>query len=168
MVAFFSPRFSGSVRIQTAGTEFLDRFRRRIEAGFLTGMPHWRSHYVVTQYTDRGLTFRAADFLTAINIGINQVELRIPQEQCLEYTVTYRRWAASCVALCGLIGLLGAVLFFLFPDLRAEVRRGGTAVFWGMVAFWGFVWPWLLVALHKPFAKRCLNRVLTEVDSQAA
>jgi hypothetical protein len=50
----------------------------------------------------------------------------------------------------------------------AEIDRMGAAIFWGMAAFWGFVWPWLMIALHKPFAKRCLNRVLAEVDSHAA
>jgi hypothetical protein len=167
-MAFFSPTFRGTIGLRTPSNEFLGRLQRRINAGFLSGMPHWRSRYVVTQQTDRELTFRASNFMTAINVGINHVEVRIHEDLWLEYVVTYRRWAAYCVALCALIGMLLAGGFLLFPDLRADVDHGGAGIFWGMVTFWGFVWPWLLIALHKPFAKRCLNRVLAEVDSQAA
>jgi hypothetical protein len=106
--------------------------------------------------------------MTAINVGINHVEVQIRENSWLEYVVTYRRWAAYCVALGALLGIFGVGGFLLFPNLRADVERGGPGIFWGMVAFWGFVWPWLLIALHKPFAKRCLNRVLAEVDHQAA
>jgi hypothetical protein len=83
--------------------------------------------------------------------------------------VTYRRWAACCVALGALVGTALIACFLLAPAMRRDIaaHEGGAAVFWGSVAFWGFVWPWLLIALHKPFAKRCLNRVLTEIDSQA-
>jgi hypothetical protein len=31
------------------------------------------------------------------------------------------------------------------------------------MGFWGFAWPWILTALHKPFASRCLERILREV-----
>jgi hypothetical protein len=169
-MALFSPTFCGTVRIRIPSTEFLDRLRRRIDAGFLTGMPHGRSRYVVTQQTDRELTIRAGNFMTAINVGLNQVEVRIPEDPWLEYVVTYRRWAAYCVALGALLGTALIACFLLMPGMRSDIAAhdGGTAVFWGSVTFWGFVWPWLLIALHKPFAKRCLNRVLAEIDSQAA
>lgn len=168
-MALFSPMFGGTVKIRTPGTEFLDRLRQRIDAGFLAGMPHGRSRYIVTEQTDRELTFRAGDFATAINVGLNQVEVQIPEDSRLEYMVTFRRWAAYCVALCALIGTALIACFLLMPGMRTEIaaHNGGAAVFWGSVAFWGFVWPWLLIALHKPFAKRCLNRILAEIDSQA-
>jgi hypothetical protein len=165
-MALFAPTFGGTVRIRTPSVAFLDQLRRRIDAGLLTGMS--RSRYVVTQQTDHALTFRAGDFMTAINVGLNQVEVRIPEDRRLEYVVTYRRWAAYCVVLCGLISLLCVTGFFLVPDLRAGIGGGGAAIFWGMVAFWGFVWPWLLIAMHKPFAQRLLNRIIAEVDTQAA
>jgi hypothetical protein len=169
-MALFSPTFAGTVSIRTPGTEFMNRLRWRIDAGLLTGMPHRRSRYVVTRQTDRELTFRAGDFTTAINVGLNQVEVRIPEDSRLEYVVTYWRWAAYCIALCALIGTALIAGFLLTPAMRSELaaQDGAVAVFWGSVAFWGFVWPWLLIALHKPFARRCLNRVLAEIDSQAA
>jgi hypothetical protein len=34
-----------------------------------------------------------------------------------------------------------------------------------MVLFWGFVWPWLLVALHKRPVRRLLERIIAEVDA---
>jgi hypothetical protein len=71
-MVLFSPAFGGTVSIRTPSTEFLERLRRRIDAGFLAGTPHWRSRYVVAQQTDRELTFRASGFMTAINVGLNQ------------------------------------------------------------------------------------------------
>jgi hypothetical protein len=168
-MSLFSPTFGGTVRIRTPRTEFLERVRRRIDAGFLTGEASGRSQYVVSQQTDCKLTFCAGDFMTAINVGLNQVELRIPEDQWLEYEVTYRRWAAYCVALGALLGTALIACFLLMPGMRSDVAayQGGAVVFWGSVAFWGFFWPWLLIALHKPFAERSLNQVLAEIDSQA-
>jgi hypothetical protein len=169
-MTLFSPTFGGTVNIRTPRTEFLGRLRRRIDAGFLVGTPHRRSRYVVTKQTDRELTFRAGDFPTAINVGLNRVEVRIGEDSRLEYWVTYRRWAACCVAFCALIGTALIASYLLIPIMRAEIaaHNGGAAVFWGSVAFWGFVWPWLLIGLHKPFARQCLNQILTEIDTQAA
>jgi hypothetical protein len=160
--------FASRAGIDTGSTEFLDRLRRRLDAGFLTGTPHWRSHYVVTEHADREITFVAADFMRAINVGINWVRVQIAEEHGLEYVVTYWRWAAYCVALCALLSSVVAVGVLLFQDLRTQIDRTGAAIGWGMVIFWGFVWAWLLIALHKPFSKQCLNRVLAEIDGQAA
>jgi hypothetical protein len=175
---FFRPRFVGSVKISSPGSEFLDRFDRRVQAGLFTGKPHWRARYGVTQRSDHELAFRARSFMTAINVGFNEVDLRILEDQRLEYVVTYRRWAAYAlglnVALGGLIGTALTIWFLLMPDLRSDIasQDGGTTVFWGSVAFWGFVWPWLLAALlipmHKRFARQGLLHIIDQVDTQAA
>ncbi len=33
-----------------------------------------------------------------------------------------------------------------------------------MVFFWGFVWPWLLIALHKRPLHRLVARIVSDVD----
>jgi hypothetical protein len=174
---FFRPRFAGGVKIRSPGAEFLDRFARRVQAGLLTGKPHWRARYAVTRRADSQLAFRACTWMTAINVGLNDVELRILGDQRLEYVVTYRRWAAYAVvfgvAVCGLIGAALIACFLLLPDLRRDLaaHQGGAAVFWGSVVFWGFLWPWLLAALaipmHKRFARQCLTHIIEQVDTQA-
>ena len=115
-MTLFSPTFAGTVRIRTPHTEFLARLQRRIETGFLTGMPPRRSRYSIRQHSDRELTFDADDVMTALNVGLNHVEVRISEDSRLEYVVTYWRWAAYCVALCASISLLCVAVFFLFPD----------------------------------------------------
>lgn len=37
-----------------------------------------------------------------------------------------------------------------------------------MVILWGFVWPWLLIALHKKPLRRLIAGLIAEVDAQAA
>lgn len=173
----FRPLFAGSVTISSPGAEFLERFERRVQAGLLTGKSHWRARYAVTRRTDHELAFRACSLMTAINVGLNDVELRILGDQRLEYVVTYRRWAAYVVvygiALCGLIGIALIACFLLMPGMRRDIaaQEGGVIVFWGSVVFWGFLWPWLLAALlipmHKRFARQCLIHIIEQVDKQA-
>jgi hypothetical protein len=38
------------------------------------------------------------------------------------------------------------------------------AVAWLMVAFWGFIWPWLLISMHKRPLHRLVTHLITEVD----
>jgi hypothetical protein len=175
-MGFFTPRFAGVVKIRSPGTEFLDRFERRVQAGLLTGKPDWRTRYASTRRSDHELAFRACNLMTASNVGLNEVELRTLGDQRLEYVVTYRRWAAyvvvSGVALGGVLGIALIASFLLLPGMRRDIaaREGGTAVFWGSVVFWGFLWPWLLAALlspmHKRFAARCLIHIIDQVDTQ--
>jgi len=174
---FFRPRFAGIVKIGSPGAEFLDRFERRVQAGLLTGKPHWRVRYAVTRRSDHELAFRACSLMTAINVGLNEVDLRILGDQSLEYVVSLRRWAAYAVvfgvSLCGLLGTALIACFLLMPGLRSDIAAydGGATVFWGSVVFWGFLWPWLLAALlipmHKRFARQCLIHIIDQVDSQA-
>jgi len=37
-----------------------------------------------------------------------------------------------------------------------------------MVLFWGFVWPWLVMLLHKRSLRRLIARLIAEVDAGAA
>jgi hypothetical protein len=42
------------------------------------------------------------------------------------------------------------------------------SVAWLMVLFWGFVWPWLVIVLHKRPLRRLITRLIAEVDAGAA
>lgn len=63
---------------------------------------------------------------------ILQVEVRFGKDSSLEYVVTYRRWAAYCVALGALLGTALIAGFFLMPGIRSDIAAldGGTTVFW--------------------------------------
>ena len=174
-----SPTFKGKAAIKSPGPAFLQRFKERVEAGLLMNKPHRRSRYAVTRHSERELAFRATDIVTAINVGLNDVELRAAASGGIEYSVSYRRWTAYVVGL-GAVLALGFLIAFLFGDLGSAIDRyalvpgqepdgnPGMGVFWGFVLFWTVFWPWILVILHRPFARKLLERIIAEVDRAAA
>jgi hypothetical protein len=174
-----TPETHGAVPIRSASQEFLQRFRQRVDSGLLTGRPHPRSNYVVTQADTHHLHVRAADWWTAINVGLNELDLELPQGGIVRYQVHYWRWTAYAIGLCGVLGLIGLVLLLTF-DVRTYITQSPGAMIpglsvdqnviiaWAMVLFWGFVWPWLLVLLHKRPLQRLVTRLITEVDQQAS
>ena len=175
-----SPSFNGQTQIASSGAVFLDRMRARVQSGLLMGKPHWRSRYAVTKHTQQELAFRASDIMTAINVGLNEVILRTTgNRNVVEYSVSYRRWAAYVVCLGAFLGIAFA-LAFLFWDIEAQVDRYafvadppllnraiGLALFWGLILFWALVWPWILIVMHRPFARKLLDRIIREVDIAA-
>jgi hypothetical protein len=174
-----TPRIEGAVPIRSSAVQFLDAFRRRVATGLLSGHPHPRSNYVIADAGPGRLRVRAADWWTAINVGLNQLELQLPRPGFVQYEVTYWRWASYAFGLSGILGLIGLVLL-LTADVRGYIARNPAGmvpglsidqnllVAWGMVLFWGFVWPWLLIPLHKKPLHRLVTRLITEVDAQAA
>jgi hypothetical protein len=174
-----APQIRGTVRIRSASAEFLQAFRQRAAAGLLTGKPHPRSRYVVTRAGPDRLNVRAADWQTAINVGLNELDLELPQHGTVRYQVRYWRWASYALGLCAVLGLIGLLLLLAF-DARAYIARSprgmipgssveqNLIVAWAMVLFWGFLWPWILIALHKPFLRRLMTRIITEVDVQGS
>jgi hypothetical protein len=58
---------------------------------------------------------------------------------------------------------LSAVGVMLFWGQAIQAQQYGPLLFWCHVGFWGVAWPWILTALHKPFASRCLERILRDV-----
>ena len=174
----FNPQFDGSASISTPATEFLARFRRRVEAGLLSGQPHPRSRYAAQQTGPNQLHVTALNRLTAFNVGLNEIELRAAEAGRIEYTVRYWRWAGYALGLSAGIGTIIAVVFVLI-DLPEYVERHTTMIpgltvahhvilAWSMVVFWGFIWPWLLIALHKRPAQRLMERLIAEVDHASA
>jgi hypothetical protein len=151
-------------------------FTQRVAAGLLTVSPHPRSNYRVVEASSDRLRIEAADWWTAINVGLNEVELWFPHAGSVRYRVRYWRWAWYGVGLCGLLGVAGLALLVGF-DARGYIASHSSAqlpglsieqnlaVAWTMVLFWGFVWPWLLVAMHKRPLRQLLTRLITEVDA---
>ncbi len=173
------PIVDGTTTLRSPGLDFLAAFRRRVESGLLSGRPHRRSRYVVTEVEVTRIHVRAADWPTALNVGLNQLDLSVPKPGVVEFRVQYWRWAGYAIALGGVIGIVGIALLVLF-DVRSYIAaspsRGipglsvdqNLAVAWGMLVFWGFVWPWLLIALHRRPVRHLVERLIAEVDDDAA
>jgi hypothetical protein len=171
----FLPSVEGTVTIRSQARAFVDACARRMEAGLL-GPSDRRSRYHVTRADDSGLAFRASDWPTAMSVGLNDVELSLSNSGSVRYRIHYPRWAAYALALSALIGVVLAACFLLF-DLRSYVARQPGIAFlaltedqavtlaWSMVVFWGFMWPWILIALHKRPLRRLIERIIAEVDA---
>ncbi len=175
---WFLPRVEGTSIIRAEPRAFVSAFVRRIETGLLRGTSPRRCRYTVTRHGDAGLAFRATDWLTAFNVGLNDVELTVSSGGRVGYTIQYRRWARYAVVLSAGFGLLlGAV--FLIVDIRSYIdQHAGSripglstgqnvAIAWAMALFWGFVWPWILIALHKSPLRRLMEQLIAEVDAVA-
>ena len=175
----FAPSFEGSAPIRTEGPTFILAFRNRVQAGLLSGRPHSRSNYAVTRIDGSGVQVRAADWWTAIAVGLNDIDLQVGESGRVHYHVRYWRWAAYVLGLSAALGLALAIVF-IAVDLPAYIQRHPEAMVngvsverhvvfaWAMVVFWGFVWPWLLIALHKRQVRRLLDRLIAEVDQHRA
>ena len=173
-----APEIRGTVPIRSAPAAFLQAFRQRVVTGLLSPKPRARSNYVITQANNDRLHVRASDWSTAINVGLNELDLQLGQQHTVSYKVRYWRWATYVLGLSGVLGLTGLVLL-LTVDVRSYVTRlpqrmlpglsvdQNLFVAWGLVLFWGFVWPWILIVLHKPALRRLTIRLITEVDAQS-
>jgi hypothetical protein len=173
----FTPRIEGAASIRASASDFFRSFGRRVDAGLLSGRPHPRSNYTVTSAEGDRLKVSAADWRTAFNVGLNEIELRALDPGRAGYRVEYKRWAVYVLALGATIGagLIGALAFF---DLHVHTEAGPALMIpglsdnpqfveWVMIAFWGFVWPWLLIAFHKRPLRRLFERIIAEVDAGA-
>ncbi|HET8902120.1 MAG TPA: hypothetical protein VFM84_09305 [Holophagaceae bacterium] len=174
------PRFSGRYETAIPARDLLRRAQARAEQGLLSGRGLIRDHYRAAADESGRVMISAADLLTAINVGLNCIQLSADGDHAVDYEVRYRRWAAFCVGMCALLGLLLVTSWF-FLDIGGRLDRHdplmgpqftspeiAKRIFWGMVVFWGLVWPWILVAWHKVFARRALFRVLADLDAPSS
>jgi len=170
------PAIQGACFINSLPAEFFARMKGRVVAGLLSGGAQSRSNYVVTQAESTFLRIRAADWSTALNVGLNELELHATQPGQVRYHVRYWRWAGYGIALCAVLGAIG-LGFLLFTDVPSYIEAHPARMIpglsteqnllfaWTMVLFWGFVWPWLLIHLHQRPLHRLLERVISEVDA---
>jgi hypothetical protein len=170
------PEIEGIVLVRSSAETFLRVFGQRVKAGLLTGRPHPRSNYVVSASDSRHLEVRAADWWTATNVGLNRLELRHLPPNRIRYHVRYWQWAQYAIGLCGALGLVGIALLLSF-DVREYIRYSmvpglsieqNLVIAWVMVLFWGFIWPWLLIAMHKRPVHRLVKNLIADVDAGAA
>jgi len=163
-----APEFEGRLAVARIPDDFLPSVARRVQSGLLVPGVRTRAQYEVTRLTRDALAFRASDLWTAISIGLNEVELDHEGSSTIRYRVRFRRWTLYAVALSAVIGVLLA-LGWAF-DISGIAGEGPVhaSLFWASVGFWGFAWPWILTALHKKPAARCLERILREELEKAS
>ena len=173
-----TPQIDGTVGIQSSSLDFAQAFKRRVAAGLLTGHHHPRSNYQVVDAGSDQLRVHAADWRTAISVGLNELELWFPQPGSVRYRVEFWRWAWYAIGLSGIFGLIGLLLIVTL-DVRGYIASHSSAqvpglsidqsylAAWLMVIFWGFVWPWLLIVLHKRPLRRLVTRLIGEVDARS-
>jgi hypothetical protein len=171
-----TPEIEGTVSIRSSAERFLQAFGERVGAGLLAGQLHPRSNYAIIGAGPDHLVVRAADWWTAINVGLNTLQLRHVTPNVIRYHVRYWRWAAYAIGGSAALGLILAGMF-LTIDIREYIARHqasripelsldqNVAIAWLMVLFWGFIWPWLLIALHKGPLRRLVTRLIGEVDA---
>ncbi|HEY8133149.1 MAG TPA: hypothetical protein VII12_14810 [Thermoanaerobaculia bacterium] len=165
----------GTETIRSQPQAFIVAFVRRIKDG-LTG-PR-RSHYRVTREGPDTLEFRADDWVTAINVGLNEVELTASPDRRVTFDIRYPRWAAYVIAL-GAVFAIAFLAILLTFDIRGYIATHSAsrfpglsidqnvAVAWAFAFFWGFVWPWILILLHRRPLRRLTQRLIVEVDAAA-
>jgi hypothetical protein len=167
----------GDAPVQAPAGEFLPTFERRVVDGLFAPGSRRRANYVITTTAADGIRFRAEDWATAAAIGLNEVDLSLAEGR-VRYRVRYPRWAAFVLLLGAAIGLvlIGA---FLALDLPSYIERNAAsrvpglslrqnvALAWGFAIFFGFVWPWLLIALHRGQIRKTMRTLIAEVDRVA-
>jgi hypothetical protein len=171
-----TPRIEGVVSMRSSAAHVIGALRQRVAAGLLSGRPHPRSSYEVVEEAPDRLRVRAANYQTAINVGLNDLELEFSSGDSVSYRVEYWRWASYVIGLGAVLTLTGLVILLAF-DARgyiashASARLPGlsidqnVAVVWAMVTFWGVAWPWLLIALHKRPLRRLVEQLVRDADA---
>jgi hypothetical protein len=175
----FLPEIRGTLKIRSEPEPFFKAFCRRVASGLLTGTPHRRSNYIATVVDARHLSVRAADWKSAINVGLNDLDFGYAGDGILRYRVRYWRWTLYCLALGVVLAAIGIALVLTFDvrsyltQMPARMRWGlsveqNITLLWAFIVFWGFVWPWLLVALHKRPLHSLVKRLVAAVDESVA
>ncbi|HKB37565.1 MAG TPA: hypothetical protein VKD72_14045 [Gemmataceae bacterium] len=157
----FLPEFEGRLATPVPH-DFGSRLAGRVRSGLLVPGKRQRANYTVDGEGRDRVSFRAADLATAVAVGLNEVVVERLDNGTLTYRVQYWTWTRYCVVLGAslfLIFLLGGI----FWGEQISAQPLGPGLFWAHATFWCFAWPWILTALHKRSASRCLERILREV-----
>jgi hypothetical protein len=173
-----APHVEGTATIRAPADAFLRAFAHRIDEGLLLTVVPGRNRYVVTHAGRDALRFHADNWLTAFNVGLNDVDLSVASPGVVRYRIGYWRWTRSAVAM----GAGFAVIFIawlLIFDLRTYIAdhpgpeylgispERSVWLAWAMALFWGFAWPWVLVAGHKRPLRRLMESLIADVDTAA-
>jgi len=163
----FIPEFDGQLELARVPDDFIARIRKRVEEGLLMRGNRKRANYAVRSAGNDEITFGAEDFLTAYNVGLNDVSVRRSGANTMRYHVTFWRWTLTAVVHGAILGLAFLICFLTFQGLQRDVAAyaQGPLLFWGSVAFSSLLWPWIMTAVHRKFAEKALQRILREVMS---
>jgi len=158
----FAPEFEGRVAAERIPDGFFHIVAARVQSGLFVPGVRARAQYEVTRVSADSLAFRASDLWTAANVGLNEVELQRDGAGTIRYRVRFRKWTLYAVVLCGGIAVLLALGWALGIRRSPADQPLGDILFWGNIAFWGLAWPWILTALHRKPAARCLEGILRQ------
>lgn len=163
----FVPEFEGELALAQIPDDFVARVRRRVEAGlFLPGSRN-RANYSVRSAGRDEIAFGADDFITAYNVGLNDVSVRRQGSSAVHYRAKYWRWTWGVVVHGAILGTIMAICAVTIPDMRRQIDSYpfGLFLFVGMGVFFFILAPWIGTAVHRRFAEQALRRILTEVLS---
>jgi hypothetical protein len=173
-----APHVEGTATIRAPADAFLRAFARRIDQGLLLTVAPSRNRYVVMHADRDALRFHADNWLTAFNVGLNDVDLSVASPGVVRYRIGYWRWTRSAAAMgAGFAAIFGSSL--LLYDLRTYIAEHpgpqylglspeqGVGLAWAMALFWGLAWPWVLVAMHKGPLRRLMASLIADVDAAA-
>jgi len=163
-MGWFSPAYNGTIEMQDVPNDFTDRIQRRVESGLLVPGSRSRANYVVCEKSPNRIRFMADDFLTAYNVGLNSVVLQRDSPTTVTYHGQFWRWAIYAVVQALVIATVVLLAVLAVPGARDQVSsyRGGWIYLGVLLAFFGLAWPWILVALHRRFAARALERIVRQ------
>ena len=159
----FLPVFEGRMSLPSIPHDFASRLAERVRTGLLVPGSRRRANYAVQSENRDRIAFRAATFSTAIAVGLNDVVVERRDSTTLSYRVRFWRWTLYGVSLCAVIFVALAIGGLVWERKALDAHPYNPLLFWVQLGFWGLAWPWILTAVHKRFAARCLERILREV-----
>lgn len=162
----FVPEFDGDLELARIPIDFAARLKKRAEQGLLVpGHRSVRTNYLIRSEDRDEITLAAGNFLTAYNVGLNEVRVSLSGPTTLHYHVSFWRWTWTAVAHGAILGLLFLATFAFFPEVQREIAAYpfGLVIFTTMAGFFCILWPWILTAIQKPVAEKTLVRILREV-----
>jgi hypothetical protein len=172
MLKWFQPYFTGTYSPESLRPDFISALAARVRKGLFPYASERRNRYEVESESKSHVRFRSKGMLTSISIGWNDVKAELDASSGpsprIRYEVGFFAWARYGVILCASLGVLLAASWSLVADKHRPQQGGATWIFWAMVIFWGFIWPWILVGIHKRPARRMLNRLFDQVNGDAA
>ncbi|MHC4116712.1 MAG: hypothetical protein ACYSWO_04310 [Planctomycetota bacterium] len=166
MTNIFHPSFTGSFRPESFSQDFIEKLAERLRSGLFPAASDRRNQYEIATQSDGFIRFRSVNLLSGINLGPNDVSIEVDREKRqVSFKVTYWTWAKYCIGLGLIIGCFGVVgRYLLMPESYSSPNL--DIVFWPSVIFWCVLWPWLLIPVHRGPARKCLTRILDEINSQ--
>ena len=161
MSAWFLPTFEGQLDTPEGAEEALARITRAVEAGTLLPFTGARGRYEIVQTGVNRVRFQASTLLAAISIGLNDVLVETHGGHALRYTVTFYRWVWYIFALVGGIMTFHLTALLFISALRENLEKVGMEkvllAYCGPAALFLLLFPFVMVATHRPMARRVLE-----------